>query len=143
MKPNTPDWAEYRCHHCKLVINSDGEPEQCVECKSTAFSRIASTERNPADVQDIVEALRLHAFDDCGERDLPTHVANIAADEIERLRAALQQSRAAILAELETPSVEMVEACCDAFDANDPSIASFAGVKAAIQAIAAHFKERA
>ena len=49
----------------------------------------------------------------------------------------------AILAELETPSVEMVEACCDAFDANDPSIASFAGVKAAIQAIAAHFKERA
>ena len=99
MKPNTPDWAEYRCHHCKLVINSDGEPEQCVECKSTAFSRIASTERNPADVQDIVEALRLHAFDDCGERDLPTHVANIAADEIERLRAALQQSRSAVVKE--------------------------------------------
>lgn len=54
---------------------------------------------NLADLDDIVVALRLHAFDDCGERDIPTHIANIAADEIERLRAALQQSRSAVIEE--------------------------------------------
>lgn len=46
---------------------------------------------------EIIEALRLHAFDDCGEQVVPEHLCNIAAEfiaasqaEIERLREALQ-----------------------------------------------------
>ena len=37
----------------------------------------------------IVESLRLHAYDNCGGKDVPTHVANQAAGEIERLRKEL------------------------------------------------------
>lgn len=40
---------------------------------------------------DLVAALRLHASDDCGGAHVPTHVCNLAADEIERLRAALTE----------------------------------------------------
>ena len=38
-------------------------------------------------VNSVIEALRLHAFDDCGGKDLPTHICNIAADIIAALRA--------------------------------------------------------
>lgn len=37
------------------------------------------------DVAQIVAGLRAHAFDDSGDTDLPTHIANVAADLIERL----------------------------------------------------------
>ena len=53
---------------------------------------MTNTERNPADVQDIVE--RLRAGDLC-----ELEIAGKAADEIERLRAALQQSRSAVIEE--------------------------------------------
>lgn len=38
-------------------------------------------------VNSMIEALRLHAFDDCGGKDLPTHICNIAADMLAALRA--------------------------------------------------------
>ena len=38
-------------------------------------------------VNSMIEALRLHAFDDCGGKDLPTHICNIAADMMQALRA--------------------------------------------------------
>ncbi len=40
-----------------------------------------------ASVNSVIEALRLHAFDDCGGKDLPTHICNIAADMMQALRA--------------------------------------------------------
>lgn len=36
--------------------------------------------------------LRRHALDDCGGRFVPTHVANIAADQLKRYREALAAS---------------------------------------------------
>jgi hypothetical protein len=35
--------------------------------------------------EELVEDLRLHAFDDCGGKEIPTHIANIAADRIAEL----------------------------------------------------------
>ena len=49
---------------------------------------------NPSDAQDIVERLR-----EKGELHFSLPVLNEAADEIERLRAALQQSRSAVVEE--------------------------------------------
>ena len=44
-----------------------------------------------SDLNQLVEALRLHATDDMGREDVErVHVATQAADEIERLRGALQ-----------------------------------------------------
>lgn len=37
------------------------------------------------DMAGLIEALRLHAHDDCGGQDLPTHVCNIAATGLETL----------------------------------------------------------
>ena len=39
------------------------------------------------EAQQMIAALRLHAFDDCGERPLPTHLCNVAADFMEKLQA--------------------------------------------------------
>ena len=46
--------------------------------------------------QRLVLGLRTHAFDDCGEKELPTHIANVAADYIESLLAALERQREAL-----------------------------------------------
>ncbi len=57
-----------------------------------------------ARARDMITALRTHAFDDCGERDIPTHVANLAADLIEAL--ALSQPPRAIAGVEEIPDEE-------------------------------------
>jgi hypothetical protein len=40
---------------------------------------------NKDDVAGLVRDLRTHAYDDCGERDIPTHIGNIAADALTTL----------------------------------------------------------
>ena len=43
---------------------------------------------------ELAQALRLHAFDDCGEKDVPTHLCNIAADAIIELEARVKELEA-------------------------------------------------
>lgn len=42
LQPQPAPTAEYRCHHCKRLIESDGEPDQCPDCKRRSFSEVAS-----------------------------------------------------------------------------------------------------
>lgn len=55
------------------------------------------------ELRGLVADLRTHAFDDSGERDLPTHVANQAADALD--------AAAARIAELEGAAREVADGC--------------------------------
>lgn len=49
---------------------------------------------------------------------------------------------AAMLAELENPSPELLRTCCDAYDTDSPRRSDAFGMKAAFAAAAAHLKGR-
>lgn len=75
-------------------------------------------------MRDIQYHLRLHAFDDCGEKELPeTHVCCIAADDIDRLEKENAELKTALLATGEATATylkmainrgETIDKLCDA-----------------------------
>lgn len=84
---------------------------------------------------ELIEALRLHAFDDSGEQDLPTHVANIAADALATHAATITQLQAE-LAEARNQALE--DAAQEAekwFPADSAAKYPTGGIAAAIRAM--------
>ncbi len=51
---------------------------------------------NKDDIAGLIRDLRTHAYDDCGERDIPTHIGNQAADALTALSARVETLKAEI-----------------------------------------------
>ncbi len=62
-------------------------------------------------VEQMVAALRLHAFDDCGERDMPTHIGNVAADMLAQVAAERDRLREVLvhISKLQDEKVQYAE----------------------------------
>lgn len=57
---------------------------------------------NKDEIAGLIRDLRTHAYDDCGERDIPTHIGNQAADALTTLSARVETLEAALIAEHES-----------------------------------------